>query len=379
MMALPRFPASRSRPFSFIYAPVSAMLLPGRNILAKDGRSKSGSARPIAIFAAMRIWVDENIPQGKEAFAAHGEAVSFAGRGLSRSDIAAADALIVRSVTRVDAGPLEGTPVRVVGTATIGTDHVDQEFLRARGIGFSSAPGCNSHSVGDYVTAALTHLEFRKSFPLEGRTLGLIGYGHVGKQVALRAAALGLRILKCDPPLRDASDSPGQFSDLATLLAESDIISLHVPLAKGGPYPTLGLAGKDFFARLARPIVLINTCRGEVVREPDLLDAMDAGKIRHLVLDVFAGEPRIDQNLCARADLVTPHIAGYSVQGKLNGTAQIAEAFRRFFGFADRWEPSLPGPARPVLDYAAFPAPASDIAFSHHCIAAAYPIPADDA
>jgi erythronate-4-phosphate dehydrogenase len=326
----------------------------------------------------MRILVDENIPLGKEAFAAHGETVSFAGRGLSRGDMAAADALIVRSVTRVDAGLLEGTPVRFVGTATIGTDHVDQEYLRARGIGFSSAPGCNSHSVGDYVAAALTHLEYRKSFSLVGRTLGLVGYGHVGKQVARRAAALGLRVLKCDPPLRDASGSPGEFSDLGALLVESDIVSLHVPLVRNGPYPTLGLAGKDFFARLSRPIVLINTCRGDVVREPDLLAALDAGRIRHLVLDVFDGEPRIDQGLCARADLITPHVAGYSLLGKLNGTAQIAEAFRRFFGFGDRWVPEPPGPARPIIDYAGFPA-ASDTAFSHHCVAAAYDILADDA
>lgn len=332
----------------------------------------------------MRIWVDENIPMGKEAFEAHGQVTSFAGRGLVRGDLAGTDALIVRSITRVDAGLLEGTPVRFVGTATIGTDHVDQAYLGARGIGFSSAPGCNSHSVGDYVAAVLTHLERKESFPLVGRTLGLVGYGHVGKQVAERAKALGMHVLKCDPPLRDASDVPGEFSDLETLLGQSDAVSLHVPLVKTGPYPTLGLADSRFFDRLSRPIALFNTCRGEVIREPDLLAALDSGKIRHLALDVFAGEPRIDRALCARTGLITPHIAGYSIQGKLNGTAQVAEAFRRFFGFGTRWDPAFPGPERPLIDFAGFGGDFAgfgdpDAAFSHHCVATAYDILADDA
>lgn len=327
----------------------------------------------------MKVWVDENIPMGKEAFAAHGEAVAFAGRGLKREDIASADALIVRSITRVDANLLEGTPVRFVGTATIGTDHIDQAYLNSRGIGFSSAPGCNANSVGEYVTAALTHLELDKGFALEGKTLGIIGYGHVGGQVERKAIALGLRVLKNDPPRRDALLASGKsadgFTDLGTLLEQSDIITLHVPLTLDGPYPTLRLAGPEFFSRLTRPIVLMNTCRGEVIDDAALSSALASGGIRHLILDVFSGEPRIDQAICAQADLISPHIAGYSLQGKLNGTTQVAEAFRRFFGFTDHWAPDFPAPGRPEIAYADL---GSDNAFRRHCVHTAYGILADD-
>lgn len=327
----------------------------------------------------MKIWVDENIPMGKEAFSAHGDVVSFAGRALTRKDIAEADALIVRSITRVNADLLEGTAVRFVGTATIGTDHVDQAYLGSRGIGFSSAPGCNADSVGEYVTAALTHLAVKEGSEPAGKTLGIIGYGHVGKQVERKAEALGMRVLKSDPPLRDAALAAGQpaggFSDLHALLAQSDVLTLHVPLIKTGAHPTLKLADADFFARLARPCVLINSCRGEVIDEPALMAALDAGRIRRLVLDVFRGEPNIDQNLCARADLITPHIAGYSLQGKLNGTTQVAQAFRSFFGFATSWRPVFPAPSQPAIRY---PGSGSDPAFLHYCVHTAYPILADD-
>jgi erythronate-4-phosphate dehydrogenase len=324
----------------------------------------------------MRIWVDENIPMGREAFAAHGEVTLFAGRGLKRSDLASADALLVRSVTRVDAALLEGTPVRFVGTATIGTDHVDQPYLAARGIGFASAPGCNANSVGEYVASALTWLETRKGFPLEGKTLGIIGYGHVGKRVEAKAAGLGLRVLRNDPPLEESGASPGtEFSPLARLLSECDILSLHVPLVKEGRHPTLRLADAGFFARLARPAVLLNTCRGEVIDEAALREAHAAGRVRHAVLDVFAGEPRPDPATCALADLVTPHIAGYSLPGKLNGTTQIASAFRAHFGFADAWAPDYPHPAHAEIGYV----PESDGDFRRRCIAAVYDVSQDDA
>jgi erythronate-4-phosphate dehydrogenase len=336
----------------------------------------------------MKIFVDENIPMGREAFQDHGEVATFAGRSLSRADLAdaSADALIVRSITKVNADLLSGTPIRFVGTATIGTDHVDQAYLRKQGIGFSSAPGCNANSVGEYVSAALTRLEVEKGFALEGRVLGIIGYGHVGKNLARKAAALGLRVLKCDPPLKDlakqSGGNPEEFAGLDDLLAESDIISLHVPLVKSGPHPTLGMVDAGFFARLKRPIVLLNTCRGEVIVERDLLAAQKAGSIRHLILDVFAGEPRIDASLCSLADIVTPHIAGYSLLGKLNGTSQIAEAFRKHFGFTSVWKPAYPGPAHPEIRYPASDAlderQVSDAAFRHGCIAAAYDILADD-
>lgn len=328
----------------------------------------------------MRIHVDENIPLGPEAFAAHGEVIRFAGRGLKRADLAGTDALIVRSVTRVNADLLAGTPVRFVGTATIGTDHVDQEWLRANGIGFSSAPGCNSNSVGEYMASALTWLQAEKGFAPEGKTLGIIGYGHVGKRVEAKASALGLRVLRNDPPLEDAARAAGReaagfFAPLERLLEECELLSLHVPLTLAGPHPTRSLCDAAFFARLARPVALFNTCRGEVIDEAALRAARASGKIRHLVLDVFAGEPEPDPATCASADLVTPHIAGYSLPGKLNGTTQIAAAFREHFGFADAWRPDYPAPSGASIAYAG----ESDAAFTRRCVAAVYDISADDA
>lgn len=342
----------------------------------------------------MRILLDENIPLGPEAFGPHGETTTFAGRSLARGDVRDADALIVRSVTRVDASLLEGSRVRFVGTATIGTDHVDLAYLRDRGIGFASAPGCNANSVGDYVAAALLHLCRETGLSLEGKTLGIVGFGNVGRRVAAKAPALGLKAVKCDPPLAAASDRPEEFLPLEALLERSDIVTLHVPLARQGAHPTLRLADSAFFARATRPIVLLNTCRGEVVSEPDLLAAREAGKVSRMVLDVFAGEPRIDPVLCAAADLVTPHIAGYSAEGKVGGTFQVAEAFRRHFSLPEPALPPWPAPADPVIRFPGLdgktgegpsmvPGGAqdavSDESFLHAAVRRAYDIAADDA
>src|SRR6185436_19305877 len=160
----------------------------------------------------MRILVDENIPLGRETFGAYGEVAAFAGRTLARKDLDGCDALMVRSVTKVDEALLKGTPVRFVGTATIGTDHVDLDWLARQGIGFSSAPGSNANSVAEYVTAALLHLRKTQGFTTEGKTLGIIGWGNVGKQVEKKAAALGLKVLRNDPPLRAAKTQSGPGS-----------------------------------------------------------------------------------------------------------------------------------------------------------------------
>lgn len=325
----------------------------------------------------MEISIDENIPMGPEIFGAHGKVTSFAGRSLKRADIREADALIVRSVTRVDRSLLEGTRVRFVATATIGTDHVDLPWLEAGGIGFASAPGSNANSVGDYVAAALAHLEARGRWSPRGKTLGIVGYGNVGKRVAVKAEALGMRVVKCDPPLQALSSSPGEFLALDELLADCDAVSLHVPLVPAGPHPTLRLADARFFSRLARPVLFLNTCRGDAVHEPDLLAARAAGKVAAMVLDVFAGEPRIDRALCDAADLVTPHIAGYSVEGKVGGTFQVAEAFRKFFSLPPPALPEWPAPASDILSWPAG-ADLSDEAFLADCARAAYDIAGDD-
>ncbi len=336
----------------------------------------------------MKIFVDENIPFGLEAFATHGQVIRFPGRSLKSTDLTHADALIIRSITKINASLLSGTSVRFVATATIGTDHVDGAYLQEQGIGFASAPGCNANSVGEYVSAALTRLEVEKGLTLSGKVLGIIGYGHVGKNVADKAQSLGLKVLYCDPPLRDLARKENadadSYSSLETILEKSDIISLHVPLVKDGPYPTFGMVDADFFQKLSRPIVLLNTCRGEIIHEPALESAMKMGRVKHLVLDVFAGEPNINAKLASSADIITPHIAGYSLQGKVNGMVQVYQAFCRFFDLEIGWYATYPGPAIPEIRYPTMGSDAvgssvmTDAAFRQRCISKAYDMLSDE-
>jgi len=328
----------------------------------------------------MKILVDENIPLGQEAFQEWGQTIPFAGRSLTQKDIQAsqADALIIRSITQVNAGLFDQTRVKFVGTATIGTDHVDQTYLKEKGIGFSSAPGCNSNSVGEYVVTALIRLQYEKKYSLEGKTLGIIGYGHVGKNLARKAEALGLKVLINDPPLQSLVEKQGnenvtysKYSKLSEVLKKADIISLHVPLTKTGPYSTLNLVDQKFLQSLSKPIVLINTCRGEVIDESALIAAKAAGIVQHLVLDVFNHEPNINPDLAAIADIITPHIAGYSHQGKLNGTTQIAAAFCKHFNFTSTWVATYPPPANPNIHY-------TDSHFLYKAFTTAYPQQMDE-
>jgi erythronate-4-phosphate dehydrogenase len=323
----------------------------------------------------MRILVDENIPQGLPAFSAYGDARTFSGRSLRRGDLLQADALLVRSITRVDEALLGGTPVRFVGTATIGTDHVDREFLRQAGIGFASAPGCNARSVAEYLVSALLHLHVRKNLPLEGKTLGIVGYGHVGSEAARLAQALGLRILRCDPPLAEKGNQE-KFLPLSELVKQCDIISLHVPLTSTGPYATSKMANNGFFEGFEASKTLINTARGEVVDESALLQGLDRGAIGNLVLDVFPGEPDFNPVL-ARADLITPHVAGYSVQGKLNGTQMVRNAFCRHFGLKKADFPDSAPTLRPAIP---FPGSGGNLySYLHYFVTKSYDISRDDA
>lgn len=346
----------------------------------------------------MRIFVDENIPQGREAFAPFGEVETFAGRSLEARRLAGADALIVRSVTKVDARLLDGSGVRFVGTATIGEDHVDRAYLKARSIGFASAPGCNANSVAEYFVASLAFLQQSRGLELSGKTLGIIGFGHVGRAVEKKARALGLRVLRNDPPLAEKTaaeagpaseeqSAPGHsashgglpplsFVSLDAVLAESDLLTLHVPLTRGGAHPTFRLAGRDFFAKTKPGAVLLNTCRGEVVDETALAEALKKGRLSGLVSDVFQGEPRPDSSLWTGADLITPHIAGYSIAGKLNGTVAMHRAFAAYFGAAPAWTPEWPRPENPAIPFAEG---LDNGAFLSRCILHAYPIPRDDA
>jgi erythronate-4-phosphate dehydrogenase len=286
----------------------------------------------------MKIVADPNIPFVREAFGALGEVTLIAGREITAAAVRDADALLVRSVTPVNDSLLAGSAVKFVATATIGVDHIDQPFLAARNIGFASAAGSNANSVAEYVIAALLELAARGRFRLRDKTLGVVGVGHIGSRVVRYAEALGLRALQNDPPRQRMERLP-QFVSLDRVLAESDIVTLHVPLDRATHHL--------LHAENLRGFALINTARGAVVDNRALLKAIDGERIGAAVLDVWENEPNILPELLDVADIGTPHIAGYSLEGKVNGTRMIYQAACQFFGLAPSWQPQLPPPPVP--------------------------------
>ncbi|MBM3335143.1 4-phosphoerythronate dehydrogenase, partial [Candidatus Sumerlaeota bacterium] len=301
----------------------------------------------------MKIVADENIPFAAEAFAQLGDVVTVRGRAIKRDTVRDADALIVRSVTRVNADLLDGTAVRFVATATIGFDHVDVGYLRQRGIGFASAPGSNANSVAEYVVAALLVLARRKGFRLEGKTVGVVGVGNVGSRVVQKAAALGMKVLQNDPPLQRQTGDP-LFLPLEALF-DADILTFHVPLTRTGTDATYHMIGDQLLSRLRPGAIVINTSRGAVADTAALLRAAASGRLGGLVLDVFEGEPKINVELVRRADIATAHIAGYSYDGKARGTQMVYRAACEFFGLPAQWDLSaaMSPPPHPRLTVSA--------------------------
>ena len=280
----------------------------------------------------MKILADANMPFAREAFSALGETVLEDGRAFTAADAADADAVACRSTAKIGPALLEGSRVRFVASGVAGTDHIDIPYLESRGIGWSAAPGCNAASVANWTMSALLALGFRRG------TLGIVGFGHVGSQVARYARAAGFDVIVNDPP-------KGVGADLDTLLAESDAVTLHVSLERGGRWPTAGLFGESAFARMKRGCVFLNAARGAVVDTGAFIAARKSGRIAAAAIDCWEGEPRVRPDAVAAADIATPHIAGYSFDGRLNGT--IA-AYRALCGFAG---------AEPRLDFAPPPVP----------------------
>ncbi|MGD2137037.1 MAG: 4-phosphoerythronate dehydrogenase PdxB [Gammaproteobacteria bacterium] len=295
----------------------------------------------------MKIVADENIPCVEKAFSTLGEVSLLPGRGMRAADVREADILLVRSVTRVGRGLLEGSRVRFVGSATIGYDHVDREYLRRRDIGFSTAPGSNATSAAEYVVSALLVLQEQAGLDLASMNAGIIGCGNVGTRVRERLAVLGIQCLVNDPPLQQAGGHTG-FADLDAIL-DMDIISLHVPLTHGGDYPTFHLADEAFLHRLKPGAVFINTSRGAVTDNRALADLLRQRDDLSVVLDVWEGEPAIDTGLLERVVLGTPHIAGYSLDGKFRGTEMIYGAACRYFGQTPQWHAQDDLPPAPSL------------------------------
>lgn len=286
----------------------------------------------------MNIICASSLALGREIFSTLGDVQVVAERDIDAGVVRDADALIVRSKVRVNRELLEGSRVSFVGTATAGTDHMDIPWLEEHGIAWSSAPGSNARSVAEYVVAALLRLAGRHHFPLAGKCLAIVGVGNVGRRLADLAPALGLRVLLNDPP-RAAVESLASLRPLEEILPQADIVSLHVPLTLTGDYATRHLVDCRFLSALKPGCLFINASRGEVVDEDSLLLALNQGMLSHAVLDVFEREPRLRRDVAMRADLISPHIAGYSYEGRVNGTHLCYEAACRFFEKDAVWRP----------------------------------------
>ena len=278
----------------------------------------------------MLIVADENIPLIEEFFASFGEIRRLPGRQITRADVHDADVLLVRSVTRVDRELLEGSAVKFVGTCTIGTDHLALDDFEHAGIQWASAPGCNARGVVDYVLGSLLTLADIEGADLAQRTYGVIGAGEVGNRLVRVLRDLGWKVQVCDP-LRQAAEG-GDYVSLEQIIEQCDVISLHTPLSKSGDFATWHLLDETRLNRLKPGTWLINASRGPVVDNAALRNVLNAREDLQAVLDVWEGEPQVDVELADLCVLATPHIAGYSLDGKQRGTAQIYQALCAFLG-----------------------------------------------
>ncbi|MBP0050018.1 4-phosphoerythronate dehydrogenase PdxB [Marinobacterium sp. AK62] len=280
----------------------------------------------------LTIVADENIPALEPLFGAFGRLRTCAGRTLSPEQVRDADVLLVRSVTAVNQQLLAGSRVRFVGTATIGTDHVDQSWLAEQGIGFSSAPGCNADSVVDYVLAALFNLLAESGDNLRQKTLGIVGVGNVGGRLQQRLEALGVSLLLCDPPRQHQEADTTAFVSLNELLQQADIICLHTPLTTTGRWPTRHLLHADNLKLIKPDAILLNAGRGPVVDNKALLALSKQRPDLKLVLDVWEHEPEVSVALAEHCRIATPHIAGYALDGKIRGTWMLYRALCQHLG-----------------------------------------------
>lgn len=293
----------------------------------------------------MHLVIDDKIPFIRSFAECLGETVYLPGAKISADDVCEADALIIRTRTRCDRALLEGSRVKFIATATIGFDHIDTTYLNEAGIAWTNCPGCNAPSVAQYVESCLLLLAQAGKLTLASTTtLGIVGVGHVGACVAAMATRLGLRVLLCDPPRLAghggvATGSPAAYgtrdedcrATLSDVCREADIITFHTPLTRSGQHPTFHLANAAFFASLCRRPVLINAARGEVVDTTALLTAIAARQVSDVVIDTWENEPHISPQLLEAAFIATPHIAGYSADGKATGTRMALTAVAHHF------------------------------------------------
>lgn len=293
----------------------------------------------------MKIVVDDKIPYIRETICQLADKVVFlSGAAITAADVKEADVLVVRTRTHCNQQLLEGSKVQLVVTATIGYDHIDTHWLDKAGIRWTNCPGCNSGSVAQYVECSLLLLEQQKKLPLSQSTIGIVGCGHVGSKVKAVAERLGMHVLVCDPPLQKANSqklTANSYVSLDEIERRCDVITFHVPLTREGQYATWHLADDAFFRRLSRVLYIINTSRGEVVDNKALLKALEEGRVRDAVIDVWENEPHPDAALLEKVFIGTPHIAGYSADGKVNADNMVVDAICQQFGLPHP-EPIVP-------------------------------------
>jgi len=286
----------------------------------------------------MKIVCAASVVQAHEAFSGLGDVTVLADREIRREHLLDTEALIVRSKTRIRRELLEGTPVEFVATATAGADHFDIPFLNKAGIAWSASPGCNANAVAEYVLTAIALLARQQAALLSDRTLGIIGVGQVGSRVADKAGRLGLRVLRNDPPMALKSPAP-ELLPLEAVLAKADLLTLHIPLEAGGAFPTRHLADCRLFEQLKPGAWFLNTSRGAVTDSDSLQCALDHHLISACALDVWEHEPQLPDSLRAAVNYLTPHIAGYSLEGLLNGTQHCYRELCHFLETEPVWSP----------------------------------------
>ena len=298
----------------------------------------------------MKVIIDDKIPYINNILEPFFEVKYISGALTTAEVVKDANALVTRTRTICSREVLQGSKVRLIATATIGFDHIDTGYCKQAGIEWVNAPGCNAESVNQYIASALFSWSRRSDFRLRGKTIGIVGVGQVGSRIARTCEILGMKVLLNDPP-REREEGPAQFVSLQTIREQSDIISFHVPLNMEGIDNTYHMVGAGFLEGLGRKPMLINTCRGEVFETAAVYNAHRAGDLAGLVIDCWENEPDVDMNLMELADFATPHIAGYSKDGKANGTTASVRAISRFFGLGmDDWQPdNVEIPGSPII------------------------------
>jgi len=299
----------------------------------------------------MKIICDDKIPYLEGVLEPFAEVVYLHGNSTTAEMVKDADVLVTRTRTICSREVLEDSNVRFIATATIGFDHIDTDYCKTAGIEWVNAPGCNAESVNQYVSSALFSYSIRKGYNLKGKTIGIVGVGQVGSRIAKTCEILGMDVLLNDPP-RERAEGSAQFASLQTIRERADIISFHVPLNTEGVDKTFHMAGQKFLKGLKKQPLLINTCRGEVFDTKAVYRARQANDISGLVIDCWENEPQLDLDLLKLVDFATSHIAGYSRDGKSNGTKRSVQAISKFFGLGiDEWEPpDIELPDNPVIE-----------------------------